>query len=210
MSASSSELNPLGGDVSRIVKFLISLLVIGSVGAITGRVTYALFSGTTENTGNLFAAGTVSISDNDSGDALVSLTSAKPGDTSTGCIMVTYDGSLDSTVRLYASISGGLADFLTLTVTRGTDSAPSFSSCTNFTPDGTDYNGFGPGVIFSGSLAVYPTTYAFGMVDPDDASPETWTTSEAHSYRYSITLDNNNAAQGLSATVTFTWEARNL
>jgi hypothetical protein len=111
---------------------------------------------------------------------------------------------------LYATVSGALAPYLTLTVTRGTDSAPSFSSCANFTADATDYIGQGAGVVYQGSLSGYPTDYASGIVDPKPATPETWTTGEAHSYRFNISLDNNLAAQGLSATAAFTWEARNL
>ena len=82
--------------------------------------------------------------------------------------------------------------------------------CTNFTADSTNYIGSGAGVIYAGLLSAYPTTYGAGIVDPTSGSPETWTTSEAHSYEFVISLNNNAAAQGLSSTATFTWEARNL
>jgi len=40
-------------------------------------------------------------------------------------------------------------------------------------------------------------------------SAETWTTSEAHDYKFQITLDNDAAAYGRSTTAMFRWEARN-
>ena len=40
-------------------------------------------------------------------------------------------------------------------------------------------------------------------------SPESWTTGETHGYQFQITLVNNPAAQGLTGTETFTFEADN-
>ena len=95
-----------------------------------------------------------------------------------------------------------------LTVTRGTDSSPSFDSCANFTPDATNYVGAGNGVVYSGPLSSFPASYAAGIVDPTSGSPETWSQSEAHSYRFVVTLQDDNAAQGLTGNALFTWEAR--
>jgi hypothetical protein len=171
--------------------------------------TYAAFSTTTASAADSYAAGSVSLVDNDGGAQLLSLTNATPGASTTGCILVTYNGSLDSTVRLYATVTGTLAPYLTLTVTRGTDLAPSFRSCTAFTPDVTNYVGAGTGVIYSGLLSAFPGSYTTGIVDPTSGTPETWTSAEAHSYKFVLSLNNDGAAQGLSATATFTWEARN-
>jgi hypothetical protein len=188
---------------------LLSLIAFGLLG-ISTYVVYAAFSGTTANSSNSFAAGTVNISDNDSGSAMLSLSSAVPGSSDTACIKITYSGTLDANVRLYVTLTGTLAPYLTLTVTRGTDSAPSFDSCTNFTADATNYIGAGSGVIYSGLLSAFPSTYAAGLVDPVSGSPETWTQTESHSYKFVVTLNNDAAAQGLSSTASFTWEARNL
>jgi hypothetical protein len=194
---------------SRTRKLLITALVIGVFGTALGAGTYAVFTATTSNTGNSFAAGTVAISDNDLSSAMLSLANAKPGDSDTACIRISYTGTLSSTVRMYGTVTGTLPSYLTLTVTRGTDSAPSFDSCANFTADATNYLGAGAGVIYQGSLASYPATYGAGIVDPIPGSPETWVTNEVHSYKYTISLDDNNAAQGLSGSASFTWEARN-
>lgn len=196
--------------MTRTRKILRSLLVVGLAAAVVGGATFSAFSGATSSSGNSFAAGTVAIGDNDAGAAVVSLAAAAPGSTSSGCIAVTATGSLDSAVRLYGTISGALGPYVTLTVTRGTQASPSFRSCTGFTPDATNYAGLGSGVLYSGPLSSYPATYAAGIVDPVTATPETWTTGETHVYRFDATLANNNAAQGTSATATFTWEAQNL
>lgn len=185
------------------------MLVIGVAGLLAGAGSYAVFTATTGNTGNSFTSGTVAIQDNDANTAMLALANAKPGDADTSCIRIEYTGSLDSTVRLYGSVSGSLANYVTLTVTRGTDSSPSFDSCANFTPDATNYVGAGNGVVYSGPLSSFPASYAAGIVDPTSGSPETWSQSEAHSYRFVVTLQDDNAAQGLTGNASFTWEARN-
>ena len=190
-------------------KLLLSFLVVAIVAAVTGTGTYAAFSGTTANPANAFTAGTVAIADNDAGGSLLSLSNARPGDSSTGCIKITYSGSLNANVRLYATASGSLPSYLTLTVTRGTDSSPSFPTCGSFTADSNNYFGAGNGVIYSGNMSGFPGSYATGLVDPTSGSPETWSTSEAHSYKFVVSVQNNASAQGLSSTASFTWEARN-
>jgi predicted ribosomally synthesized peptide with SipW-like signal peptide len=187
----------------------LTAFVLGGLLAVAGTATFSAFSSQTSNSGNSFAAGTVHLTDNDAGTAMLALTNAQPGATDTSCIVLTYSGTLDSTVRLYGAVAGALGPYLTLTVTRGTDSSPSFDSCTNFTADATDYIGSGNGVVYQGLLSAFPSTYAAGLVDPTSGSPETWTSPEAHSYRFVVTLANDNAAQGLSTTAAFTWEARN-
>ncbi|HEX2506173.1 MAG TPA: TasA family protein [Gaiellaceae bacterium] len=196
--------------MTRRRKILATLLLAASVGGVAGPATYSAFSSTTTNSANLFTAGTVNLADNDGGStALLGLSNAKPGDSDSGCINVSYDGTLDSTVRLYANVTGSLPQYLTLTVTRGDDASPSFDSCAGFTPDGTNYIGAGNGVVYSGTLAAFPASYASGLVDPIPASPETWSNPESHSYRFTITLQNDDAAQGLNGSAAFTWEARN-
>ena len=190
-------------------RLLLSALVLAGLVAVSGAATYSAFSSQTSNTGNSFAAGTVLITDNDLGTAMLALSNAKPGDNDTSCILLTYSGTLDSTVRLYGTVAGGLAPYLTLTVTRGTDSAPSFDSCASFSADPTDYIGAGAGVIYQAALSAFPATYATGLVDPTSGSPESWTASEVHSYRFVVTLVNDNNAQGQNATAAFTWEAQN-
>lgn len=126
--------------------------------------------------------------------------------------MVDFAETLPSSVRLYGTTGGsGLDQYVNLTVTRGTftGAADAFDSCNGFSTDATNYAGADAGVLYFGTLRNLPDTYATGLVDPTTGSPEVWTTNESHVYRFDVTLQNNNSAQGLSATQTFVWEARN-
>jgi hypothetical protein len=197
--------------VKRWHRFAIAVAVAALVPA-AGGATYAAFRATSSNGGDRIEAGSVKLSDNGDGSALVSLSGAVPGDTTSACFKVTYDGSLPATVRLHGTTSGGgLDQYLDLKVTRGTysPSTPAYKSCTNFQADGTDYIGSGNGVVYNGTLQGYPDDYASGLVDPTSGSPESWTTSEAHVYRIDVTLQQNFAAQGKDAAQVFRWEARN-
>ena len=81
----------------------------------------------------------------------------------------TYGGTVPADVRVYGSVSGGLAGYLTLTVTRGTIAgAPAAKSCTSFVADSTDYLSKGAGVIYSGNLSAFPTSAASALVDPTE------------------------------------------
>jgi len=200
-----------GGSTAR--KVLLSVIAVGVIAAAAGFGTFAAFSSSTQNGGNSFSAGTVVITDDDAGATLLTLSTAKPGDTATGCIKVSYTGSLAANVHLYGSASGSLAPYLNVTVTRGT-STSSFPSCAAFTADTTNYNGNGAGVIYSGLLSVFPSTYAAGIVDPSNCgSPpcgaQSWTNPGNHVYKFVVTLANDNNAQGLSSSASFTWEAQN-
>jgi hypothetical protein len=184
-----------------------ALLCIAALNTVSG--TYATLTAQTKNPGALLSTGTVVVSDNSAGAAVLDLIAADPGTSASGCVKVTYAGSLASTMRVYATVTGTLAPYLTLTVTRGTDSSPSFASCVGFTPDATNYVGAGNGVIYSGTLSAFPTSYTSGLVDPTSGSPATWTANTSHSYQLVVTQTSNNAAQGQSSTASFTWEARN-
>lgn len=190
-----------------LVIALLALLVPAAGGA-----TYAAYRATTANPGDRIEAGSVALSDNGDGSALMSMSGGLPGSTTSACIKVTYGGSLASTVRLHGTTTGsGLDPYLDLRVTRGTytPTTPAFKSCTNFTADATNYIGAGAGVIYNGTLQGFPDDYAGGLVDPLAGSPESWTNTEAHVYRFDVTLQNNFAAQNLDATQAFRWEARN-
>jgi hypothetical protein len=193
-------------------KLLASAVVFGLAVVVAGAATWSSFAQTTANPSNSFSAGTVAISDNDAGTTL-SIPALSPGASSSGCIKVTYTGSLASAVRMYASTTGSLAQYLNLTITRGTQTSPTFPSCTGFSADSANYVGAGAGVMYSGTLSNLASTYtnfASGLVDAP-GSPQTWSSGSAHSYMLTVSLPAGapSAAQGLSSTATFTWEARN-
>ena len=184
-------------------RVLASMTLVGLVAIAAGSATFGAFTSATAVSGNRFTTGTVLISDNDLGAAMLDLPSALPGSSDASCIKVTYGGTLDAEVRLYASATGALAPHLNLTVTRGTDSS-AFGTCGSFVPDP------GGGVIYDGALSAFPAGWAGGVVDALSGAPEVWQTSEAHAYRFVVTLADAAAAQGQSASATFTWEAQNL
>jgi predicted ribosomally synthesized peptide with SipW-like signal peptide len=184
-------------------KFLLTLLIVGVVGSLAGIGTFSAFSSTTDNTGNLFEAGTVYITDNDGGSSsLYNVTNQKPGDTVTSCIKVTYTGSLSATVKLYGSGVGALGPYVNLTIVEGTGGG-AFGNCTGFVAGGTV---FGPA-----ALSTFPTTYGGGV-----STGGTWTNPTTVTYQFTVTLADNNAANGQgSGPITtglhsFTWEARNV
>jgi hypothetical protein len=148
-------------------KLLATLLVCGLGAGTAAFATWSSFSSTTSNPSNSFSAGTVAISDNDAG-ATLSIPQLSPGASSSGCIKVTYTGSLAAAVHLYGSTTGTLAQYLNLTITRGTQVSPTFPSCTCFTADATNYVGSGAGVVYSGTLSAFATSYtnfAGGLLD---------------------------------------------
>jgi predicted ribosomally synthesized peptide with SipW-like signal peptide len=196
-------------------KLGLTMLVIALVGVVAAIGTWSAFSSVTTNPSNSFTAGSVTLTDNDAGSAMFNVMGMVPGSTDTGCIKVSYTGTVTSNVRLYGTTGGtGLDQYLDVKVTRGvyTPSDPSFDSCTNFSADATNYIGAGAGVIYNGTLQAYADTYSAGLVDPTSGSPEAWTNPENHVYKFEITLQSSapNAAQGLTATEDFTWEARNV
>ena len=192
-------------------KLLASALALALLATLQGLgMTWSAFSGAAGNTASNVVAGSVALTDNDSGSAMFTMSGMVPNDTDTSCIKVTSTGTLPSLVKLYGTVSGtGLASYLTMTVTRGT--APNgFDDCTGFTPDSANAYGLGAGVLYSGNMSSYPADWSAGIADPHTASVnEAWTTSEVHTYKVQVTLQNNAAAASKSAGLTLTWEARN-
>jgi hypothetical protein len=189
-------------------KILLSLIVIGALGGLTTLGVFGLFSATTQNAGNEISTGTVALSDNDSGSSLYNITGAKPGDSVTRCIKVTFNGSLLSDVHLYStSPPGPLAQYVDLTITQGTQPGSTFSDCTGFTPDTT-------GTIYSGTLQNFEqthNTHASG-IDTDQVGGADWSGGDSLVFRVEATLQSGtpDTAQGsTTGSHSFIWEARN-
>ena len=180
-------------------------LALSAALAATGSVS-ASFSATTANPGNSISTGTVSLSDNDSGAAL--MTSAldgnlAPGRSSARCVQVTYTGSVPAQVRLYASgTSPALASFL-VKVETGSGLSKGFPRCNGFVP-GAEVRATTPGDAM-------PSGWETG----DAAKPGggTWSTGEQRSYRVTVTAVDDASANARrtpvgTGAVTFTFEAR--
>lgn len=178
------------------------------------QVSSAAFTGTTDNAGNAWTAGTVTLTDDDATSAMFSSTAQVPGDSETNCIEVTYTGNAALTkVDLYAAVTPGgalpadtLADDLDVTVKIG----PASSAC-NLTDDGFVDDLTGGVTMLPESTVVNNEALAlFGT----EAAPETmgWVPSGTDPMRpflFTVTLgsDTDNDAQGDTAGATFTWRA---
>jgi len=183
--------------LARIVAPVAAFLLVGLLVMGTSR---AAFFATTDNAGNSFASGDVTISDDDSGSAMFSVTDMAPGASAVKCINVQYDGSIvPSDIELYVSagdLTGtGLDTYLNMDVELGTGGT--FADCT----------GFAGASVYSGTLSGFAGSFT------DFASGTgSWTaaaTGDDQTYRFTFDLQDNNAAQNMDATVTFTWEAQN-
>ncbi len=180
---------------------LLSLLVVSFL---VFRTSNAAFTDTTDNPGNSWAAGTVTLVDDDGGaTAMFTATNMVPGDVITNCIEVDYTGSsFDLTpVTLYASSADGgtpLAAHLDVTITEGTAvSLGGFGDCSGFVAGTT--------LATNVALSALESTYGAGYTGYTPSGGD-----EDRVYKIDVTLgtDTPDAAQGGSATGTFTWEVR--
>jgi hypothetical protein len=191
------------------VKLAATAAVLAVAALLAGTATWSNLNATASNPSNSFSTGTVQLTSNSPSSAVLSLSAAKPGEASTGCIRITYTGTLPAEMKLYGTGAGtGLNQYLKLVLTRGTFSGtPASGSCTGFTADTTSYIAQGAGIIYSGILAALPSSAASALGDPTSASPATWTAQSTHGYQFQITVLSNAAAQGLNGQETFTFEA---
>ncbi|MGK5682221.1 hypothetical protein [Actinoplanes sp. URMC 104] len=188
----------------RVARSLVAGALVAAL--LTANATHSAFSGRTTSPGNQLNAGTVVLTDNSAGQTLMTVTGLRPGVAPSRCVKVVYEGTLNSTIRLFGATTGGtgLEDHLMVSVTRGAGVTGTFPACTGFTADTTDYNLLGPGVLYSGTLAGYPSGQATGLTDPK----LNWATNEAHWYQLTVDVLDPAAARGRSATASFTWDAR--
>jgi predicted ribosomally synthesized peptide with SipW-like signal peptide len=190
-------------------KVLRTLLVLGIVACIAGAGVFSAFSSQTDNPGNVITAGTVTLEDNDGGSALYVMNTAKPGESKTSCIKVTYKGSLPATVKLLTpSTIGELGPYVNLKVEAGTQTTSTFPSCTEFTPASTG------ATVYEGTLSAFATehnSFATGITT-NPASATKWETNNSVVYRFTATLSASapEAAQGkTTGSHIIRWEAQN-
>lgn len=181
-----------GRTTARSLATAIALLIVSILVVTRSR---AAFEPLDADASATLSAGTVELTDDDSGSSLFAIDDMVPDRPETDCIVVSYDGNvLPVTVSLSSEASGSLATALDVLVERGTGGA--FHDCTGFTPDG---------VVYQGTLAALSTeprgVEAFTITDAPDAQ----------TFRFTFTLadpaDFTTAGQGAATTVP-TAEAR--
>ena len=142
----------------------------------------------------------VELTDSDAGTAMfVDGVPLAPGVTEERCIEVAYRGVADPRpVKLYATgISGALAGWLDLTVDIGRAAPGSFGSCSSFVLTDT---------VYIGTLADFDAahgSYATGVLTWDPAEAQ-----ETRHFRFTVAVQDDPAAAGLSATFGFSWATR--
>jgi hypothetical protein len=191
-----------------LAKGMLPLGILASAGMVW-QSSYAAFSGTTANGGNTFTAGTVKLTDSAAGTAMVSMGGLKPGSTGTSCIKLTYGGNLAAATKLYVALGdlttttapNNLAQYLTLRVDEGAGSDP---ACGDFVASSNDYNAASSTTQTLATFAGTATSFANGVGSWAPAA-----NGATKTYRFIWTVQDVNAAQGLNATVNFTWEAQN-
>jgi hypothetical protein len=193
------------GAGGTLQKALLTLLIVGGLGAMAGLGTFSAFSATTTNSGNDVSSGTVKIDQHTGATTLYSATNKGPGQTVQGCVRVTYSGSLTaSAVKLYVSsgITNGSNYNLEIDRGSGLTTLDSTMSCAGFTQSSVAYNG---------ALGSLGTSYATGV--DGKAAAATWATNDAVDYRFIISVvddptPNAHTTPNASGSHTFTWEAR--
>jgi hypothetical protein len=174
------------------------LAVVASA-AVIATASYAAFSDTTDNAGNAWRTGAVSLTDDDQGTALFSADDLVPGSSGQNCITVTADTTNASTVKLYTADQTDPSDigqYLGMTVERGTLGTP--GDCSTFTAGST---------VHDGTLAELMDTDAFGS-GVDDWQPAVGTTSTTYRFSYDLDDATPNTAQESEVGTTFVWEAQ--
>ncbi|MEX2275012.1 MAG: hypothetical protein WEA10_05555 [Actinomycetota bacterium] len=130
-----------------------------------------------------------------SSSGALSFDAAAPGATATEYVTVRTPVSSPG-VELSATVTGtGLDRSIQIRIVRGSGRGTAFS------PDVTDHSDLGRGVLYEGTLAGLGTTT---LADPSAS----WARDEEHTYRIVGTLDDSNAAQGLTASVDLAWATR--
>jgi hypothetical protein len=179
------------GDTRRRSFAIVGAAALTALGLVTfmiSSVTSAAWVDTTENTGNSWATGTVSLTDNDAGVAMFAVTDMVPGQVVENSITVTNDSSVPLDVRLYGENLVNddlLAQHLNLKI--GTTAGA-----------GDIYDGTLLG--FSGTHAAFSTGTA--VIDLAAAGTQT--------YHFWVELDSATPTefQGTSAGIDFVWEGQ--
>jgi hypothetical protein len=199
----------------RVLRAVAPVAGLLAAGLLVWQGSYAAFSAQTNNTGNAWAAGTLTLT-NDGGTGsyasapfnttgVFNQTNIKPGDTATKCLTVRAGGSSGGSLRLYRGAITGSAALanqisLTITATNVLAADPNVQGdCTGFT--GTNV------VATNTALSALPTTYATGLGATAVASGTRYV---AYRFVYTFTSTGtnpgDNALQGTSAAADLSWE----
>ncbi len=113
-------------------------------------------------------------------------------------------GSLPATVKLYRSAftgGTGLDTYLDVNVTHGTGTN---ADCSDFTAAASGSS------VYTGTLNAFNTSFASGISLSNGAGAGAWGQNDAVTYKFTVSLQDNNSANGLTSGVhSFVWETHN-
>lgn len=172
---------------------------LAAVFTLTITATRATFSSQTASTSS-WAAGSVTLGDDDSGSAMFTVSDIYPGRSESRCLRVSYTGNLPADVKLYirpGDLGGnGLAAALKFTIEQGTGG--SFADCSAFTPDSAGT------LVNDEPLAITAANRSTVATGIGNWSP---TGAQSKTYRFTYALADDSSVQGRTASVRFTWTA---
>lgn len=176
-------------------------VMLASVLAVAVAVgTHSAFTNVDTNAGNSVSAAQLNLASQGAVSGLLgTITGLLPLQTITNCVQLVYTGP-SATVAMAASANTtGLAPYLNLQIVRGTFAGGvAAANCTGFTPDATG------NPVFNAALNT--------LTAPITDSNTTWGAAGATTkvaYEFITTQLDNNLAQGLSSSPSFTWTATN-
>ena len=136
----------------------------------------------------------ITLADDDGAMAMFTATNVGGGEVMTRCLQLTYDSTGPADLRMYAALSAAdLAPYLHLVVEKG--SGGIYGNCSSFAGS----------VLYDGTLAAFAgahTDFASGLAVPAAPSPT------PISFRFTVQVGNQAAAQGRTAAADFWWEAQ--
>lgn len=216
---------------------LVALLLVG-VATLGGIASFESLTSTATNGSaspyNEFNTGSVTITDNQSGSAMFTVTNADPPTTGHACIGVQYTGSVSADVYLYATVeedtgSPALGDDITLGVQDGTDSSNGGTyaqgdnydtSCSDFTANtntsdatsasvGNDVTAVPLDGTGCNGTSCWPTSVSNGYLMSDTGSATAsaaWSADTTVWYEFSYDIESG-APSGATCEIELTWEA---
>ena len=153
----------------------------------------AAFKATSENAGNTFTPGRVTLNDDDEGAPLFELPALVPGEVVENCITLTYEGTVyPATVRLSGGGTGPLAPSLRMKVDAGVGGR--FDDCTGFVGTTALFDG-----TLDGFLERHPAERGLDVFRPVEGGA-------TRTFRFSFGLPEDFTDQGAASTASFRWE----
>ncbi len=191
-----------GSRAARLTSVAVPTIGLALSAVMVWQASYSAFSATTENPGNTWSSGSLTLGDSDSGMALFTAENLVPGSTETQCIRVTSTASAPSSVELYGAgltDSKDLGDWLDLDVTQGTGNATG-GSCADFSPLGSGAS------VYSGTVSGFTATgFSNGY---GNWAPAAGNASRTFMFTYEVNSSAPDSTQGGTAGLTFVWEAQ--